>query len=223
MDIKEQFNLIAEEYDKNRKKFIPCFDDYYKNTTKFIAANIEKPKRILDLGAGTGLLSYFWYLNYPESEYVLVDIADDMLNIARKRFEGIDNVSYKILDYSNELPDGEFDIIASALSIHHLEDDEKLKLFAQIYDKLPSGGLFINYDQFCADQTEMNDWFNSYWENQMENSGLTEHDINLWKERRKLDRECSVEKEIEMISKCNFKTVKCVYSYQKFSVIVAIK
>ncbi|MCH5212508.1 MAG: class I SAM-dependent methyltransferase [Oscillospiraceae bacterium] len=223
MDIKAQFNLIAEEYDKNRKRFIPCFDDYYKNTTKFIAANIEKPKRILDLGAGTGLLSYFWYLNYPESEYVLVDIADDMLNIARKRFEGIDNVSYQVLDYSNGLPSGEFDIIASALSIHHLEDEEKEKLFAQIYDKLPNGGVFINYDQFCADQTEMNDWLNSYWENYIENSGLTEHDIDLWKERRKLDRECSVEKEVEMISKCNFKTVKCVYSYQKFSVIVAIK
>ena len=223
MDIKTQFNLIAEEYDKNRKKFIPCFDDYYKNTTKFVAANIGKPKRILDLGAGTGLLSYFWYLNYPESEYVLVDIADDMLNIARKRFEGIDNVSYQILDYSNGLPDGDFDIIASALSIHHLEDEEKEKLFACIYDKLPSGGLFINYDQFCAEQAEMNDWFNSYWENHIENSGLTDNDINLWKERRKLDRECSVEKEVEMIRKCNFKTVKCVYSYQKFSVIAAIK
>ena len=223
MDIKTQFNLIAEEYDKNRRKFIPCFDDYYKTTTKFIASNIEQPKRILDLGAGTGLLSYFWYLNYPESEYVLVDIADDMLNVARKRFAGIDNMSYQVLDYSSGLPDGDFDVIASALSIHHLEHEEKEKLFAQIYDKLPTGGLFINYDQFCAGQPKMNDWFNSYWENQLENSGLTDNDISLWKERRKLDKECSVEEEIEMISKCNFKTVKCVYAYQKFAVIVAIK
>lgn len=223
MNIKTQFNLIAEEYDRNRKKFIPCFDDYYKNTTKFIASNIEQPKRILDLGAGTGLLSYFWYLNYPESEYVLVDIADDMLNIARKRFAGIDNVSYQVLDYSNGLPSGDFDIIVSALSIHHLENEEKVKLFARIYDKLTKSGLFVNYDQFCAEQTEMNDWFNSYWENQIENSGLTDNDINLWKERRKLDKECSVEKEIEMLRKCNFKTVKCVYAYQKFAVIVAIK
>ncbi len=28
MDIKEQFNLVAQEYDANRKKFIPCFNDY---------------------------------------------------------------------------------------------------------------------------------------------------------------------------------------------------
>lgn len=223
MDIKEQFNLIAEEYDKNRKKFIPCFEDYYINTTKFIASNITEPRRILDLGAGTGLLPYFWYQHYPESEYVLVDIADDMLNIARKRFAGIDKVTYRVMNYSDGLPNGDFDVIISALSIHHLENDEKTKLFAKIYDKLPAGGLFVNYDQFCANQEEMNKWFNSYWENQLPQSGLTDKDIALWQERRKLDKECSVEDEIEMISKCNFNIAKCVYSNQKFSVIVAIK
>lgn len=88
MSIEEQFNLIAKEYDSGRRKFIPCFDDYYGNTTKFIAANIKAPDRILDLGTGTGLLSYFWYRHFPKAEYVLVDIADEMLNIAKKRFSG---------------------------------------------------------------------------------------------------------------------------------------
>ena len=223
MKIEEQFNLIAEEYDANRKKFIPCFSDYYENTTKFIVSNIEKPKRVLDLGAGTGLLTYFWYQQSPLSEYVLVDVADEMLKVARRRFAGIDSMSYQILDYSQELPKGDFDLIASALSIHHLEHEDKQKLFAKIFDKLPSGGLFVNYDQFCAGQDKINDWMNSYWESQLANSGLTEKDIELWKERRKLDKECSVEEEMEMLCKCKFETIKCVYSCQKFAVIVAIK
>ncbi|MCH5250790.1 MAG: class I SAM-dependent methyltransferase [Lachnospiraceae bacterium] len=223
MNIEQQFNLIAAEYDSNRKKFIPCFNDFYQSTTEFIASNIEKPKRILDLGAGTGLLSYFWFTHFPTSEYVLVDIADEMLNVARKRFSGINNVYYSILNYSNELPNGPFDVVASALSIHHLENNDKFDLFSRIYDILPSNGLFVNYDQFCAGDPEMSDWFDSYWENQLANSGLTAHDIELWKERRKLDRECSVEEETEMLYKCNFKVVKCIYSCQKFSVIAAIK
>ncbi|MCU6720364.1 methyltransferase domain-containing protein [Porcipelethomonas ammoniilytica] len=152
MNIEEQFNLIAKEYDANRKKFIPCFDEFYEYTTKFIASNIETPKQILDLGAGTGILSYFWFQHFPKSEYVLVDIADDMLN-----------------------------------------------------------------------SSEINTWFDSYWEHQLKNSGLTAKDIELWKERRKLDIECSVEEEMDMLRKCNFKEVKCIYSNQKFSVIVAIK
>lgn len=223
MDIKEQFNLIAEEYDKNRRKFIPCFDDYYGATTAFIAANIQEPKRILDLGSGTGLLAYYWYERFSKAEYVLVDIADDMLNIARKRFAGLSNVSYMAMDYIEGLPEGDFDAVVSALSIHHLEDEEKSKLFGKIYDKLPFGGVFVNYDQFCADDPKINDWINTYWEAQLANSGLTEKDIALWKERRKLDKECSAEKEMEMLSGCGFKAVKCVYSYQKFSVIIAIK
>lgn len=214
---------MAQDYDANRRKFIPCFDDYYGNTTKFIVSNIEKPKRVLDLGAGTGLLTYFWYQQCSSAEYILVDIADEMLNVARKRFAGIDSISYQALDYSKGLPSEDFDVIASALSIHHLEDEDKQNLFARICDKLPDGGIFVNYDQFCAGNVEMNKWFNSYWEGQLEKSGLTEHDIELWKERKKLDRECSVEEEIVMLRRCNFKTVECVYAYQKFAVIVAIK
>lgn len=223
IDIQKQFNLIAEEYDTNRRKFIPCFDDYYDSTTRFIAANIPQPKRVLDLGAGTGLLSYYWFKCFPDCEYTLVDIADEMLNVARKRFEGANKVSYQILDYSKSLPDTDFDVIISALSIHHLEDAHKTELLKRVYDKLPSDGVFVNYDQFCAGQTEMNKWFDGYWENQLQNSGLTGNDIVLWKERRKLDRECSVEQECEMLRRSGFNTVKCVYSYQKFSVIVAVK
>lgn len=222
-NIEEQFNLVAGEYDVNRRKFIPCFDDYYVNTTKMVVSNMEAPKRVLDLGAGTGLLSYYWFQECPDAEYVLVDIADEMLKVACKRFANISNVSYQSTDYTKCLPKGAFDLIMSALSIHHLENKQKAELFAQIYDKLPAGGIFINYDQFCAEESRINDWFDSYWESQLYKSDLTEKDIELWKERRKLDKECSVEKEIEMLYKCNFKEVKCIYSYHKFSVILAIK
>lgn len=223
MSIKKQFNLVAREYDENRKKFIPCFDEYYKGTTAFIASNIATPKKILDLGAGTGLLSAFWYQHFQNAEYKLVDIADEMLEVAKQRFEGLENVSYLIMDYSQMLPDGEFDVIASALSIHHLKNEQKAELFCRIYDKLPEGGLFVNYDQFCGGSKEMDQWFDSYWEDQLRTSGLTETDLERWRERRKLDRECSVEQEIVMLEKSNFKNVKCIYSNQKFSVIVAIK
>ena len=223
MNIEKQFNLIAKEYDENRRKFIPCFDDFYEGTTKFIVSNANKPKRIIDLGAGTGLLTYFWYQQCPDSEYVLVDIADEMLNIARKRFNGIESISYQVMNYIDNLPENAFDTVISALSIHHLEDEDKIKLFSRIYDSLPNGGLFINYDQFCAEHFKMNQWLDSYWENHIANSGLTNKDIELWKGRRKLDRECSVEQEAGMLKKCKFDIVKCIYSCQKFSVIVAVK
>lgn len=222
-NIELQFTFIAEEYDKNRKKFIPCFDDFYIKTTAFIAANISEPKRILDLGAGTRLLLYFWFEHFPSSEYLLVDIAEDMLEIAEKRFKGLGNVKCRTADYSKGLPEENFDVMISALSVHHLENDEKKELFSRIYEALPENGLFINYDQFCAGEPEMNKWFDSYWEKCLSDSGLTEHDIDLWIERRKLDRECSVEQEMQMLYESGFKKVSCVYSCRKFAVIIAEK
>ena len=93
VDIQEQFNKIAREYDVNRRKFIPCFDEFYLKTTAFITSNINAPNRVIDLGAGTGLLTSYWYQHFPSAEYILVDIADDMLDIARKRFDHIETIS----------------------------------------------------------------------------------------------------------------------------------
>ena len=90
------------------------------------------------------------YKFYPNSKYLLVDIADDMLKVAKQRFQGIENIAYQVLDYKNGLPDNFFDTVISALSIHHLENDEKMKLFERICQTLPDHGIFVNYDQFCA-------------------------------------------------------------------------
>ena len=223
MSIEEQFNRIANEYDTNRRIFIPCFDEYYEKTTNFITANIAAPKRIMDLGAGTGLLTYYWYQHFDKSQYCLVDIANEMLNVARKRFLNIPNIKFEVMDYRNSFPEMECDCIISALSIHHLEDEEKKALFSNIYGKLPIGGIFVNYDQFCGGSSTMYMWFNTYWINRLENSCLTSKDIEQWKERRKLDREISVDAEMQLLQECNFKEVNCVYLNQKFAVIVAVK
>ena len=69
----------------------------------------------------------------------------------------------------------------------------------------------------------MNNWFDSYWENQLYKSGLTDKDIEQWKERRKLDKECSVEEKIAMLRRRPFSEVQCLYTYHKFSVVIAVK
>lgn len=223
MDIKEQFNLIAQEYDQKRRLFIPCFDEYYDKTTSFISANLPTVRRVVDLGAGTGLLTSFWYKHYPQAEYILTDIAGEMMQVAQKRFAGLENFSYLEMDYTKSLPDGECDAVISGLSIHHLEDAAKQKLFDEIYAKLDPKGVCVNYDQFRAGSDQLDKWYDEYWVKQLESSGLTPHDIELWKERRKLDKECTVEAEVDMLRKSGFSEVQCVYCCRKFAVILAVK
>lgn len=223
MNIQEQFNLIANEYDANRRNFIACFDDYYGTCTDFVASTLKsKPATIVDLGSGTGLLPSFWYTYFPNANYILTDIAKDMLNVAKKRFAGLENVSYEICDYREKLPDCKADLIISGLSIHHLEHPEKEKLFKRIYDALPEKGVFVNYDQFCVESAEINQKIAEYWFTKISNS-LSDTENQRWQERQKLDRECTIAQEILWLKNAGFKSVECIYSHSKFGVILAEK
>jgi tRNA (cmo5U34)-methyltransferase len=89
------------------------------------------PERILDLGAGTGMLSARLRAAYPAADLTLLDIAGQMLQRARDQL-GDRGVSYLEADLLGPLPSGPRDCIASALAIHHLDDADKRALFARV-------------------------------------------------------------------------------------------
>lgn len=220
-EITKQFNMVAKEYDAARRKFIPCFDDFYCESTRLLANDIE-PRIIADLGAGTGLLSMYWYQHFPNAHYYLQDSAESMLQQARLRFNGLSGCEFELVDYT-EACYHEADLIVSALSIHHLEDVEKAQLFRRIYSALPSGGNFINYDQFCEDTQAQTDEVHQEWLSYIMNSGLSDAEISRWRERSKLDRECSVNQEIALLQQAGFSSVKLIFKSGRFAVIHAVK
>ncbi len=221
--IKERFDLVAQNYDVQRKLFIPCYDDYYLSMIKFIAKSLKTPQNIVDLGAGTGLLTQFFYEKFPNAKFTLIDISDKMLEIAKKRFEGNSKIEYLISDYSNEFNTINPDLIISGLSIHHLSDPDKQTLYKNIYKNLLSNGVFINFDQFNADSCELNMMYNNYWYEQIMNSGISEIEYNKWLKRRELDKENTIDQTKQMLREAGFSIVECIYSYMKFGVVIAQK
>ena len=219
--VERQFNLVAGEYDSGRRKFIPCFDAYYEKTTSLVISMVGKPRRIIDLGAGTGLLAMYYFRHLPEAEYLLVDVAEEMLRVAEKRFSGSGNVRCQVADYTQELPEMEFDLAISALSIHHLENEQKRALFKNLHQRLAPGNWFINYDQFCPADPELDAFVTRYWVENLYRSGLSENELARWQERRKLDRECSVQEEISMLRQSGFRNAECIFLDGKFAVIAA--
>lgn len=220
--VKDLFDAVAGDYDRQRRQLIPCFDDFYG--TALTLAECGKPSpRILDLGAGTGLFSGMVLHKHPHAELTLMDISDKMLEGARRRFGERTGVHYVTADYSaGELP-GAYDLIVSSLSIHHLTHPDKKRLFASIYRALPEGGIFVNADQVAGRSEAMDAYYRRRWLEQIQASGLEQSAIDASVERRKVDINAKAEDQLLWLEEAGFAETDCVYKNLDFAVFYARK
>jgi tRNA (cmo5U34)-methyltransferase len=144
--VKEAFDAIASDYDAQRRWIVPSFEDFYQNAVRSADWPGTDPA-ILDIGAGTGLLSALLIEKYPHASLTLMDISDNMLHVSRGRFSGRTGLIFRATDYRQADLGGPYDIVCSALSIHHLEHDEKRSLYKRIFAALNPGGVFVNAEQ----------------------------------------------------------------------------
>jgi tRNA (cmo5U34)-methyltransferase len=97
---------------------------------------------VLDLGTGTGETLAAVLARHPGAAAVGVDESDAMLDAGAVRLAGRD-VDLRVADLAEPLPAGPFDLVVSALAIHHLEGPAKASLFSRIAAALRPGGRFV--------------------------------------------------------------------------------
>src|SRR5579875_473064 len=116
---KEVFDRTASTYDRDRSLLIPGCDAFYRWAIDLIPSWAEN---ILDLGAGSGLLTVLVRDRFPEARIHLVDFSAPMLSLAGDRLGNDPRITYQRADYAKApLPDG-LCAVVSSLSIHHLDD-----------------------------------------------------------------------------------------------------
>jgi cyclopropane fatty-acyl-phospholipid synthase-like methyltransferase len=125
-----------------------------------LAALPPKVERALDLGTGDGRLVYLLRSAHPDAEAIGLDSSEPMLARARERFAADAGIEFSLHDLRDPLPvDGPFDAIVSGLAIHHLEDERKCSLFAEVRSLLAPGGVFANLDLVTAPTPELHERF----------------------------------------------------------------
>jgi tRNA (cmo5U34)-methyltransferase len=216
--IKTAFDVSANTYDRARRQLIPCFDDFYGTVVALIPNAPDDRFRALDLGAGTGLLSLFISQQFPQARITLMDLSDAMLAKARERFSGApDRFEFVIADYSERLS-GKFDVVVSALSIHHLPGDQKARLFRAICAVLPHGGLFINADQVLGCSPEIEAAYRETWIRQVKENGVSDADLSAALERMKEDKMSPLDDQLAWLKEAGFEAVNCWYKNYSFAV-----
>ena len=146
-----------------------------------------------------------------------------MIIQARKRFEGIPNFEFVVDDYVHHNFVQTYDAVVSSLSIHHLEDKEKMNFYTKIYGILNRGGIFVNGDQFISRSASNEDKIQQKWIAGIENSGLTQKEKEQAFELMKMDKPATIENNIKWLEEAGFIDVELMYKYGPFGVICGVK
>jgi tRNA (cmo5U34)-methyltransferase len=217
-NVKEIFDKAAARYDQQRQRVFPRFDDFYQTILTLIPWSQEGEFRFLDLGSGTGLVADLILRTYPRSMADVLDASEKMLEKARERFAGNKRVRFWVRDYAaDDLPD-QYDLIVSAMSIHHLDDIGKKRLFGKIFRALVPGGAFIHAELVKGETAKTEELYQRVWKEHLEQSGLSAETLSQIYERTRYDRTAHLGDQLEWMRSVGFGDVDCFYKYFNFAV-----
>jgi tRNA (cmo5U34)-methyltransferase len=140
----------AEAADRDRNH-----GDQWRLMALLLPFGAQETFTFLDLGAGTGAASRAILERHPASSGILADFSSGMMGAGERELDPFTGryryVEFDLLagDWPPAIP-AAVDAVVTSLCVHHLPDERKQSLFAEIRDRLVPGGWYLNYDPVRA-------------------------------------------------------------------------
>lgn len=217
-DATAAFDAHAGGYDAQRRRLVPGFDAFYGAAVDALDLAEGPLRRILDIGAGTGVLSTRVAAAHPEAGLVLLDGAPAMLERAKAALG--DRATTCVADFRDPLPDGPFDAVVSALAIHHLDDAGKRDLFLRVHATLAPGAVFVNAEHVAGPTPWLEARYQAWHRAESAALGTTPEEWAAAEERMSFDKLSPVAPHLDWLREAGFTDVDCLFRDHGFAVMV---
>ena len=212
----------ATTYDSERRRLIHCFDEFYGTVGELVARFCPNSPNILDLGAGTGILSAAIVERVPSAKLHLLDASSEMLQQAASRLANW-QPQITVQSLNADLPIGPFDAIVSALAIHHLNDAEKRRLYGRILAELSPSGMFINAEQVSGRSKRLQNLIEAVHLDRARALGSSEAEIDGAVQRMGYDQCATVSDQVAWLDEIGFEDAECLFRSFRFAVFAGWK
>ncbi len=128
---------------------VPAFEEFQEQTAA--ATEGMEVGAMLELGIGTGETARRVRAVHPDARLTAIDSSAEMLERARSEFPDAD---LRVARLEDALPESPFDLVYSALAMHHLDDVGKRDLFGRVVAVLRPGCVFVLADVVVPDDPE---------------------------------------------------------------------
>lgn len=153
----------AVSYDAITQYALPPNETWVRRT--LLEAIQTKPRRILDLGCGTGSMTLLLKQRFPQAEVIGLDLSPYMLVMAEHKAQQVGlHIQWRHgLAEQTGVPDGSFDLVTAALLFHETPPAIAQAILQEAHRLLTVGGEFVLLDG-CQRTLRQTDWLTQIFE-----------------------------------------------------------
>ncbi len=224
-EVKSHFDEEAKIYDELITGIIPYYREMVEALVDAIPVSGDSDVKVLDLGCGTGTVAGKIKERYPGASVTCMDVAPNMLEEAKERLKGYDNLDFVQGDFYSLSEEESYHVIVSSLALHHLESDEdKKQNYRSIYRALKKGGAFYNADIVSGPGEFTHRLYLEKWKEHMRKS-FSEEEIEkeMIPRHKREDRPTTIFNHLKWLQETGFKEVEVVWKYYQLAVYGGVK
>lgn len=170
--VRAHFEQRAFDYDGLIPRLIPHYHEQHDLILQLIPFESNANIKVLDLGAGTGILSALILTAFPQAKVLAFDLAENMLKVCQTNFSSFQKrLTLQQGNFAEDDFGSGYDLVVSGLAIHHLDGAGKQKLFQKIFQSMNSGGILLIRDIVTAATPNLTEQYEQLWRHFMKANG----------------------------------------------------